>query len=267
MAREFTDAEVALADQAAKELFERGVEMRTPQGDLNTTALVEYFDQNPTIPALLPNYHAAVDVLRDKLVWRSREWKEWDQLSRQNPAKAAAVTRWLLGGARTQQTPQPLANDVENALNLLKELFTWYAGRDFAVTTDTMYQAIYRIQSRGIFRLHIASEKKVDTTNHKIGVMFEGKPNRSFVEAIKQSRPEEYKPTGPTPEQAAEAEAEKAVIAISRDGRHSDQYELTAVMNRERNRGATWQETLAVMKSIQKERHQSRNRGEALVGR
>jgi hypothetical protein len=265
MARQFTQAEQAALPLADKELSERGLEMyENPKADHNGKVLVEYFEANPSIPALLPQMHAAVTVLRDKLAWRTPAWKQWDELSRANPAKAAAVVNWLLGGAKTQGTPLPLLNDVENAVALLKELLTWYGSRDYAVTNDVMWQAIYRIQGRGMVVLHFASDKRVDTTGHKVGVMFEkGEVNRSFVDAVKQSRPPEYKPAQATPEQHAEAEAEAQACAIARDGRHSDQYELSMVLNRERNRGATWVQTVEVMKRVQQDRRVSRNRGEA----
>jgi Zn-finger nucleic acid-binding protein len=254
MARQWTQAETAVFPQIDEALQERGLDMYGENS--NGPTLVQYFEANPSIPALLPQFHAAVSVLRDKLVWRSPAWKEYDQLSRSNPAKAAAVVRWLLGGAKTQGVPNGLVSDVENAVALLKELATWYGGRDYQVTTDALWQAIHRIQSSGRVVLHFVSDKKVDTTNHKMGVMFDkGEVNRSFVDAVKQSRPPEHKSVAPTPEQASEAEAEAQARAISRDGTWADREELTAVLNRERNRGATWAETVAVMKRIQKERH------------
>jgi hypothetical protein len=254
MARQFSEAETAVFPQVDAALQERGLDMYGENG--NGPTLVQYFEANPSIPALLPQFHAAVTVLRDKLVWRSKEWKEWDKISRENPVKAAAVAGWLLGGAKTQGVPNGLVSDVVNAVVLLKELATWYGGRDYTVTSDVLWQAIHRIQSRGMVVLNFASDKKkVDTTGHKMGVMFEGKPNRSFVEAMKQTRPPESKPTGPTPEQASEANAEAQARGIARDGSWADRAELTEVLNRERNRGASWQETVVVMKRIQKERH------------
>ena len=254
MARQFTEAELAVFPQVDEALQERGLDMYGENS--NGPTLVQYFEANPSIPALLPQFHAAVTVLRDKLVWRSKEWKEWDKISRENPAKAAAVAGWLLGGAKTQGVPNGLVSDVENAVALLKELLTWYGSRDYAVTNDVMWQAVYRIQSRGMVVLHFASEKKPDTSNHKKGVLFsKDEVNRSFADAVKQSRPPEYKSTRPTPEQQAEADAETQARAVARDGSWADQAELTSVLNRERARGASWQDTVAVMKRIQKERH------------
>jgi hypothetical protein len=256
MARQWTEAETAAFPQVDAELHERGVDMYGENGDANGKVLIQYFESNPNISALLPQFHAAVTLLRDKLVWRSKEWKEWDNISRANPAKAAAVAGWLLGGAKTQGVPNGLVSDVGNAVVLLKELATWYGGRDYQVTTDALWQAIHRIQSRGRVVLHFVSDKKVDTTNHKMGVMFDKDGvNRSFVDAVKQSRPPEYKSVAPTPEQASETEAEAQARAVARDGSWADRAELTDVLNRERNRGASWHETLAVMKRIQKERH------------
>src|SRR5260221_10793552 len=257
MARQFSEAETAVFPQVDAVLYERGVEMYGESGDANGKVLIQYFESNPNISALLPQFHAAVSVLRDKLAWRSPAWKTWDKISRENPAKAAAVAGWLLGGAKTQGLRNGLVSDVENAVALLKELLTWYGGRDYTVTNDVLWQAIHRIQGRGMVVLHFASDKKVDTTNqHKMGVMFDkGEVNRSFVDAVKQSRPPEFKPTGPTPEQQIEAEAEALARGIARDGSWADRAELTEVLNRERNRGASWQETVAVMKRIQKERH------------
>src|SRR5258706_560127 len=144
MARQWTEAETAVFPQVDAALQERGLDMIGENG--NGPILVDFFEANPSIPALLPQFHAAVSVLRDKLVWRSKEWKEWDKISRENPARAAAVVNWLLGGSRTQGTPQPLTFTVENALHLLKELQTWYVGRDYTITNDVLWQAIHRIQ-------------------------------------------------------------------------------------------------------------------------
>ena len=90
MARQWTEAETAAFPQVDAELQERGLDMYG-QND-NGPTLVHYFEANPSIPALLPQFHAAVSVLRDKLVWRSPAWKEYDQLSRGSARSGARKT-------------------------------------------------------------------------------------------------------------------------------------------------------------------------------
>ena len=265
MNRVYSLAEQQAFGSAEDELRASGllVDGKTLAAVKNAEVIFNYFETHPNIPATVDNIRAVAKAYVDHLTWTSQVAKDYQKL---DSAEITLINRWFEQGAG-----RSLLSDGdegrENALTLIK-----YCRKVGRVDWNNLNRGIEALNP-----LHALPGVNAATLHWKPVTASGGFTNKTGLPNHAETyKPEKKKedtrqyingrlnhawvdpnaPTTPVQVDPSEGGGWRQVCeALSRDGHHSDQAELTSVMQRARANGKSWQDTYSLMLAAKKDRH------------
>jgi hypothetical protein len=261
MSRVYSPAEQQAFTDAEDELRASGllVDGRTPVAVKNAEIIFNYFETHLDIPVTVENIRAVVKGYVDHLTWTSQVAKDYQK---SDTAEIALVNRWLEQGSGRLLISGG-EQGRENTLNLLN-----YCRKVGGVDWHNL--------SKGLEVLNpMSSGVNAPTLHWKAVTPSSGFTNRTGLpNHAEKPQPEPEKkndrqyihgrlnrawkdPNAPPAVQVDPDEGggwRRVCEALAKDGSHSEQAEITAVMERARTNGKSWQEVYQLMQQVKRDR-------------
>ena len=265
MTRVYSPGEQQAFTNAEDELRVSGllVDGRAPAAIKNAEIIFGYFETHPNIPVTVANIKAVVKGYVDHLTWISQAAKNYQKLDN---AEIALVNRWFEEGAG-----RLLISDGEqgreNTLTLLN-----YCRKVGQVDWNNLNRGIEALNP-----LHALPGVNAPTLHWKTVTPPSGFTNRTglpnHAEKPQTAEPEKKndrqyihgrlnhawkdpnQPTEPVQVDPDEGGGWRRVCeALAKDGSHSEQAEITAVMETARTNGKSWQQVYQLMQQVKRDR-------------
>jgi hypothetical protein len=243
------------------------VDGRTPAAVKNAEIIFNYFETHRNVPATVENIRIVVKAYVDHLTWISQIAKDYQKL---DSAEVALVNRWF-----EQSSGHLLISHGEqgreNTLNLVN-----YCRKVGGINWENLNRGLEALNPLSSFGgksspLHFNRTQPERGFVNRTGLPNHAENNhpepkqeqtRKYINGrLNHAWKDPNAPAAPVQVDPNEGAGWRQVCEVlQRDGSHSDQAELTEVLNRARSEGKSWLETYQLMKQVQQERHGFRAR-------
>jgi hypothetical protein len=188
MSRTYTEQDQQALTEAEIVLHKRGLDLYGAGAQHNGEAVINYFEQNPTVRVTAQNVVAFVNANKQLFKWVSPAESEYRKVAAENPAAASQLDSWMQRQGRPGTVTNTGDEFYSNSAQLLVEL------RGHQIDHVTLDHAIVRIQSRAGRKLaFVALPRRVDPRQHQDSGKFLEGANKTKQDYLREAR-ERYEP-------------------------------------------------------------------------